>query len=379
MTIVWAPRGNHLTKLLTLVAFVIISCLTGCTATTKDTYKKGMEPLVDKEYFLPKKPVDRHYIGYAWSKQFGPVEDPSAPDIRIKVEKSFNTLQQQFAYNLGLSFGGQSIKGFTSDPYSGTVITQGATVQAGVEGGKGRTSQLEDVKIISPVSLADIPFESNIPYVTEALRLENFVLKGEAGIQAGVTAQVSTFQAGAKGQSKSDSGLTGEGLVVAYKLHMIDPKTYVKQDSGTIALELDKSVDFPKANAFVKSQLSAIEAGSNQPLPRNLLWSCDRANAKSKDIVAAWIIEIRPKDPKRKSLSIAFPAFPKMEDCQSFSDVIYSRIDPLTDKIIRQKINITILEEEVSDSLKPLKWQAQVSLVEESFNIKLVKQGDLGK
>jgi hypothetical protein len=357
--------GLHSVRILTLSIFIAIAILVGCQATTKDTYKKGMEPLADKEYFLPKKPVDRHYIGYAWSKQFGPVEDPSAPNIRIKMEKSFNTVQQQFAYNLGLSFGGVSSKG--------------AKVEAGVEGGKGRASQLEDVKIISPISLADIPFELNIPYVTEALRLENFVLKGEAGIQAGVTAQVSTFQAGAKGQSKSDSGLTGEGLVVAYKLHMIDSKTYVKQDSGSIGLELDKPVDFPKANVFVKSQLRAIEAGSNQPLPRNLLWSCDRANAKSKDMVAAWIIEIRPKDPKRKSLSIAFPAFPKIEDCQSFSDVIFSRIDPLTDKIIRQKINVTILEEEVSDSLKALKWQAQVSLVEESFNIKLVQQGDLAK
>ena len=173
-------------------------------------------------------------------------------------------------------------------------------------------------------------------------------------------------------------GTTGEGLVVAYKLHMIDPKTYSKQDSGSIALELDKTIDFPQANLFVRSQLRVIEAGANKPLPRNLLWSCDRADAKSKDMVAAWIIELRSKDPRRKSLQIAFPAFPKIEDCQNFSGVIYSRIDPLTDKIIREKINITIIEEELSDSLKPKKWEARMSLVDESFNIKLVKQGDLG-
>jgi len=109
-------------------------------------------------------------------------------------------------------------------------------VEAGVEGGKGRASYLEDVRIISPVSLADVPFELNIPYVTEALRLENFVLKSDAGYRR-VTAQVSTFQAGAKGQSKSDAGLTGEGLVVAYKLHVIDPSTYAKQDSGGLTLD----------------------------------------------------------------------------------------------------------------------------------------------
>jgi hypothetical protein len=68
-----------------------------------------------------------------------------------------------------------------------------------------------------------------------------------------------------------------------------------------------------------------------------------------------------------------------MGDCQHFSGVIYSRIDPLTDKIIRQKISLSILHEELSDSLKPLNWEAQASLVDESFNIKVVKQGDLGK
>jgi hypothetical protein len=96
-------------------------------------------------------------------------------------------------------------------------------------------------------------------------------------------------------------------------------------------------------------------------------------------MVAAWIIELRSTDSKRRSLQIAFPAFPKIDECQTFSGVIYSRIDPLTDKIIRQRINITIIQEEISDSLKPKKWEARMSLVDESFNIKLVKQGDLGK
>jgi len=350
--------------MLMLPTFTILLYLAGCATTPMETHQKGMESLTEKEYFVPKKPVDRHYIGCAWSKQFGPLEDPGSSDIRIKVEKSFNTMQQQFAYNVGISLGGQSFRG--------------ASVDAGVEAAKAKKSQLEDVQVISPVSLADVPFELNIPYVTEALRLGNFALASEKTGRAGVSASVmvNPVQAGAgvKGATEGAAGVTGEGLVVAYKLHMIDSKTYTKQDSGSIPLELDKTIDFPRANLFVKSQLRVIEPGSNQPLPRNLLWSCDRANAKSKDMVAAWIIELRPKDPKRKSLSIAFPAFPKIEDCQSFSDVIYSRIDPLTDKIIRQKINITILEEEISDSLKPGKWKARISLADESFNIKLVKQ-----
>jgi hypothetical protein len=363
------------TKMLMLAMFIIIP-LVGCATTPMETHKKGMESLTEKEYLIPKKPVDRHYIGCAWSKQFGPVEDSAASDIRIKVERSFDAMQQNFAYNAGVSLGGQSIKGVTLEGGQGT---KGATVEAGIEGGKAKKSELENVQIISPVSLADIPFELNIPYITEALRLGNFKLKSEKTGKAGISAEVSSIKGGIKGEIQGDAGTTGEGLVVAYKLHMIDPKTYAKQDSRSIALELDKTIDFPRANLFVRSYLRTIEAGANKPLPRNLLWSCDQADAKSKDMVAAWIIELRSKDPKRKSLQIAFPAFPKMEDCQNFSGVIYSRIDPLTDKIIRQKININILEEELSDSLKPTKWEARVSLEDESFNIKLVKQGDLGK
>jgi hypothetical protein len=280
--------------------------------------------------------------------------------------------------------GGQSsTKGGGNTKEGGNTKLEGgtnrATAELGIEGGASRKAELENVQIISPVSLADIPFEMNIPYITEALRLGNFEMKSGSAGKAGITVEVSSIKGGVKGTTEGTGGTTGEGLVVAYKLHMIDPKTYSKRDSGSIALELDKTIDFPQANLFVRSQLRVIEVGANQPLPRNLLWSCDRAEAKSKDMVAAWIIDLRSKDPGRKSLQIAFPAFPKIEDCQNFSGVIYSRIDPLTDKIIREKINITLIEEELSDSLKSKKWEARMSLVDESFNIKLLKEDDLVK
>ena len=343
----------------------IVFCLVGCATAPMQTHQKGMETLTEKEYFIPKKPVDRHFIGCAWSKQFGPVEDPTASDIRIKVEKSFNTVQQYLAYNLGLSMGGQS--------------TIAGTPGASIEAVKASKGQLEGVQIISPVSLADIPFAMNLSYVTEALRLTNFSLQSQAAVKAEVSITGGPVSGGAKGAAEGGGGTSGDGLVVAYKLHRIDPRTYTKEDSGSISLELDKTIDFPKANVFVRAQLKTIEPGSNQSLPRNLLWACDRADAKSKDMTAAWIVDVRPTDPRRKSLQIAFPAFPQIEDCQNFSAVIYSRIDPLTDKIIRHKVNIIVVEEEVSDSLKPKKWETRMSLVEESFNIKLVRQGDLGK
>ncbi len=215
----FGTTDNGLKNMLMLAMLIIIPSM-GCATTPMKTHQKGMESITEKDYFVPKRPVDRHYIGCAWSKQFGPVEDPGSSDIRIKVEKSFNTLQQNFAYNVGVSLGGQSIKG--------------ANVEAGVEAGKAKKGQLDDVQIISPVSLADVPFELNIPYITEALRLGNFALKSEKAGKAGVSVAVSSVQGGVKGAVEGGAGVAGEGLVVAYKLHMIDPKTYAKLDSGSI-------------------------------------------------------------------------------------------------------------------------------------------------
>jgi len=355
-------------RLILAIALAILLILAGCAKTTvAESHKQGIESIAEKEYFIPKKPVDRHCIGCAWSKQFGPVEDPATADIRIKKERSFNNVQQDFAYNLGVGLGGQSIIG--------------PVAQVGAQSVDVKKAALEGVEIITPVSLADIPFEPKTPYIIEALRLANFRIKQEkvkeAGIQVGVGADLGTATAMAEAGSKGRSGTEGEGLVVAYKLQMIDQKSYSENDSGNIPLELDKVIDFPKASLFAKARLQIIQPGASRSLPRNLLWSCDRADAASRDMVAAWIVDVKSTDPKRKSLSIAFPGFPKIEDCQNFSGVVYSRLDPLTDKIIRQKISIAIIDAELSDTLQLQKWDARISLKDESFNIKPVKPEDL--
>lgn len=399
---IWTRRDSGLIKKI-FAMFIMALPLVGCATTAMETHQKGMESITEKEYFIPKKPVDRHYIGCAWSKQFGPVEDPAASDIRVKVEKSFDAMQQAFAYNAGIALGGKSDSKFKVS-WKGDVSSEGSSVdvsttsdasnagtsatddyykaEAGISGGKARKSELENVQIISPVSIADIPFEPAIPYITEALRLGNFSLKSQSSVSAGITAKGGPsplLKGGITGEAISDGGTKGQGLVVAYKLHMINPKSYARKESGAISLELNKTMEMPTANLYVMPQLRVIEPGANKPLPRNLLWACDEADARSKDIVATWIIELRSKDPRRKSLQIAFPAFPKMDACQSYSGVIFSRIDPLTDKIIRQKINITLIQEEVSDALQPLKWETKMSIVDESFNIQLVKQDDFYK
>lgn len=344
----------------------------GCVSTggtAMETHTKGMESVTEEEYVVTKKPVDRHYIGYVWSKQFGPVEDANNPEeIRIKKERSFKGVQQDFAFNVGLALGARPV----AAPVMG---------EAGIQGGSVERSKLEGLEIITPVNIADIPFEPEYNYITEALRLNNFRIGDEKSNKAsiGVTAgaAVGTATAVAEAGSSARRGTEGEGLVVAYRLQTIDKGSYVKKESGFVPLQLDKSVDLAAASVVVKTRLQTIEPGAGKSLPRNVLWSCAKANAMSRDMLAAWLVEVRPLDPKRKSLTIAFPAFPKVDECQNYNGVIFSRIDPLTDRIIRQKIGITVIDADVTDMLRPKAFDARVAVTDESFKIKTVKPADL--
>ena len=352
------------------VLFLAVILPAGCAAPeikATEAHKKGLEPLTEDGYFAPPKPVDRHYIGYAWSRQFGPVEDATAPDIRVKKERSLNNVLQEQAYNRGISLGGESILG--------------PSANIGVQSRGEARSKLSGLEIISAVSLADIPFEPNVPYITEALRLANFRIKEEKGTKVGVGVALKgppgagtlSAETGGLGSSASE----GDGLVVGYKLHMIDMGTYQKRDSGGIPLAPEKTVDLAGSDLIVNASLRVIEPGAGKSLPRNLLWACSRADAVSRDMVAAWLVDIRSTDPRRKSLTVAFPAYPRIDDCRHYDGTILARIDPATDRIVRQKIRLTLLDAELSDALKPKTFDARVFLLEESFNIRLVRPGDL--
>lgn len=342
----------------------------GCAAPevkATEAHKKGLEPLTEDGYFAPPKPVDRNYIGYAWSRQFGPVEDAAAPDIRVKKERSLNNVLQEQAYNRGISLGGES--------------TLGHTAGIGVQGGGESRSRLSGLEIISAISLAEIPFEPDVPYVTEALRLANFRIKEEKATKVGIGVALTGAEGAGKlsaetgGQGRAAS--EGDGLVVGYKLHMIDMGTYKKRDSGGVPLALEKSVDLPGSDLIVKARLHVIEPGAGKSLPRSLLWACPRADAASRNMVAAWIVDIKSTDPRRKSLTVAFPAHPRIDDCQHYGGTIQARIDPATDRILRQNIRITLVDAELTDSLRPKSFDARISLLEESFNIRLVRPGEL--
>jgi len=379
-------RIGHLPGFRSIAVLLLsaIFLLPGCATTGPgafETHQKNIGTALEDEYFVPKRPVDRHHIGSAWSRQFGPVDDPAAEEIRTKKERSLNNVQQDFAYNRGIALGGQSVSGSTA----GIGMTRGSAQKADLGG----------VEIITPVNLSDIPFEPNVPYVTEALRLANFRIAGEKSGRTGVTGGVSSQKALTNvlgtgkdisiasaegtigGTTRSRNVTEGEGLVVAYKLHMIDVKSYRKTESGSQRLELDKSIDLSGTGIVAKARLAVIEPGSGKSLPRNLLWACARAEGKSRDIVAAWLVDLKSTDPKRKSLTIGFPAYPRIEDCHSFDGIVFSRLDPATDRIARLKVQLTILDADITDTFQPKEWDARVSHLDESFNVRPVRPSEL--
>ena len=356
-------------KMKVVVLVLLGLALSGCVGgTALQSHTDTVGEMTEEEYMVTKRPVDRHYIGAAWSKQFGPVVDPTQPELRVKKERSFSGIQQDFALKAGLAVGAQPI----AAPIAG---------EASLQGGKIEKGRMEGLEIISPINLADVPFEPDFNYITEALRLANFKIGKESSVGAGVGVSAGSVAgsgtAAVEIGAQSRKGTEGEGLVVAYKLQTIDKNSYQKKDGGMLPLVLDKSVDISTAGSIVKVRLLTIEPGSGKSLPRNVLWACAKADAQSRDMLAAWLVEVKSLDPKRKSLTIAFPAFPKIDECQNYSGVVFSKIDPLTDRIIRQKVGIAIIDADLTETLQPKVFDARVSVVEESFKIKTVKPFDL--
>ena len=353
-------------KLILFFVTLILCAISGCVSiggTALGDHEAGMQKITQNEYVIAKQPIDRHFIGAAWSRQFGPVEEPGAPEIRVKKERSFNGVQQDFAFNAGLALGAKPVVGLQGD--------------ASIKVGSTDKTRMEGVEIITPVSIADIPFEPDLNYVTEALRLSNFAIQNEksnmAGVGVGAGSAAANATAAIEIGSQGRRGTEGQGLVVAYKLQTLDKATLEEKKSGAVPLTLDKAQDFPNVGVVVKAHLQTIEPGSGKSLPRNVIWACAKADAQSRNIVAAWLVDIKPLDARRKALTIAFPAYPKLDECQQFGSTIFSRIDPSTDRIIRQRLSLVLVDVDLNDQLKPSVFDGRISISDESFKIRTVK------
>lgn len=354
---------NGFVSIALICLFMLISGCVSTGGTALENHKRGMEGITQNEYVIAKQPIDRHFIGAAWSKQFGPIEEPGAPEIRVKKERSFSGVQQDFAVSAGFALGAKPIVG----------TLQG---EASIKAGSVNKARMEGVEIITPASIADILFEPDLNYVTEALRLSNFMIQNEksnmAGIGVGVGSGTTNATASTEIGAQDRKGTEGQGLVVAYKLQTLDKETLDKKDSGSMALVLNKVLDVPNAGVVVKAHLQTIEPGAGKSLPRNVIWACAKADAQSRNIIAAWLVDIKPLDSRRKSITVAFPAYPKIYECQQFGSTIFARIDPKTDRIIRQRLSLVIVDADLNEQLKPSVFDGRISISDESFKIRTV-------
>lgn len=357
-------EGNSMKPI--VYTLCLITFISGCVTTNStviESHNRGLNRITQNEYVIAKQPIDRHFIGAVWSRQFGPIEEPGAPEIRVKKERSFSGVQQDFAFSAGLELGAKPVVG-------------NALGEASIKTGNVDKARMEGVEIITPVSIADIPFEADLSYVTEALRLNNFMILDESSNMAGVGVGAGSVAGGASASTEFGTqgrrGTEGQGLVVAYKLQALEKATFIKKESGPTPLALDKAQDFPDAKLVVKAHFQSIEPGAGKSLPRNVIWACTKADAQSRNVIAAWLVDIKPLDAKRKPLTIAFPAHPKFDECQQFSSTIFARIDPMTDRIIRQKLSLVIVDADLNEQLKTSVFDARISLSDESFKIMTV-------
>jgi hypothetical protein len=350
--------------------FLISGCVSTQTGPAMDTHAKEMGKITGNVYHIPKMPIDRAFLGYVWTKKHGPVKGDNYYPVRVSKEKSFSSIHQDFSHKALLSLGAKS-----------AILPVGGGT--GVEGEIVDKIKTSGTQILKPASLAEVPFELGLNFITEALRVEGFKLtanrSNRAEIEAAATTPLGGGGAKAGVGNRSSQGTAGEGLVIGYKIQAIDEKTYEKNTSGPKNLHLNRNIVLDASGVRVKAQFEKISFGEGKPLP-NVMWACAKARGKKREMAAAWIVDVRyKKGRKTNSLKIGFPAHPQIPDCQDFTGFLGARIDPRTEKIVRKTLYINLNEATIDHFMNTDKWDAEIELEEETFDVTTVTPEELGK
>lgn len=305
---------------------------------------------IGQEYHVLKLPVMQHNIGSEWSKKFGATGKGMLTEDKIKVEKSLKRLDRGTANQVAAGISALSETGV-----SGGV---------GVGGDVLKQINLHGLQIVKPVAIGYIPFKPGITYVTEALRLEGFAIDNDKRIKLQIGASGhgdsnNPVSAGFEAGKADNSGYGGEGLVIGYILQMVDSSSYTKQKYGPTVLALNGGrVSVGAANVLAGASYEKTVAGSGKSLPKNLFWACKKAASKKDAISAAWVITLNITGDEKKTLKIAFPAHPEIEDCNEFESVIVTGINSVTDQIERTVARIIVDRSYVNEMLDPLEFKA---------------------
>ena len=303
-------------------------------------------------------PVEDKYIGYEWNVKSGEPNVTKSPGALLTREKrtfsNLNTSEADtifFSLNLLYHFGPSADIRYEFD----------------------KSLSSSGLYRIQAANLGDIAFKPGIPYVTEAIAVDNFLMNNSkiysAKLQTtGSAGKLGNSQLG--GGSGGRVGLSGNRLILAYKIEKVKKNSYKVYVAAKKALTLaNKTISLGDAG------LSATIALMKAPLSNEVIWACDEAGARTKDIKAAWVITLKDK----KERPIAFPASTNgsvdsaIQDCSSYQAVISSEKNSLTDELERTITEVVLSESTLDDRLDPVAVTFEVSLKKEIFELESFK------
>lgn len=355
-------------QLMLIVSMGVMLCLSGCNGKKATVqHQDQVEDVFGQTYLVPNFPKDKPCIGHWLSPKGKLVEAQGIADMETRTERSHSNMQQDFAFSFGT---GAIAKTFF-----------GPAGEAGIDIADVDRSQFKGLEIITPEVYSDIPFEPNVAYVTEAMRLTRYDIaskgqfKAEAGAKSANEVGIGTLSV--SGGTDSNSGTSGDGLVVAYKLEMLESMT--KQESGFIPLPLNKNVSFDAGGLIAKATMAGVQGGSGNALPYDIWWACDNAESSSENMVAAWVFTVRSLGQRDVDIKVGFPAIPAMSGCAKFSRVVDSYQKPGTDTFVRTHMTVTLLEAEVDDFMQPKVFDARISFSKEEFTTRIVKPQEIAQ
>lgn len=345
--------------LIVIVILQVFICF-GCKPATISDVRTG----IGQEYHVLKLPVMQHNIGSEWSKKFGATGKGMLTEDKIKVEKSLKRLDRGTVNQVALGISALS--------------ETGVSAGAGIGGDILKQINLHGLQIVKPVAIGYIPFKPGITYVAEALRLEGFAIDNDKRLKLQIGASgngdsSNPVSAGFEAGTASNSGYGGEGLVIGYILQTVDRSSYSRQEHGSVTLALNGGrVALGSANVLAAASFEKTVAGSGRPLPKNLFWACKKAASKKDSISAAWVVTLNITGDEKKTLKIAFPAHPEIDECNEFESVVATGINSVTDQIERTVVRIEVEKSAVNEMLDPQEFKASAKAIRESFTVKTV-------
>lgn len=345
----------NMKKYLILLGSFLSACATSPTADIRST--------IGQEYHVLKFPVMQHNIGSEWSKQYNATGKGALTDDKIRIEKSLKRLDKDSANQIALGLA-------ALDP-------RGLGGAAGIDANFYKRLNMHNLQVIKPVSPGYIAFKPGVLYVGEALRLEGFELDTDRKVA--LEARATGSDSPQKGSTTlgastgSSDGMGGEGLVIGYVVQSVEEGSYKRNEIGPIELSLTGGgVTLGDAGISAMVTYETIVPGSGKGLPKNLLWACKRAASRKDTINAAWVITVTVTGEDRKTLKLAFPAYPAVEECSDYEGIIATGINSVSDKIERTKLIVSLRKAELSEMLEPLEFSATMTALNESFRIKTI-------